>query len=148
MGGDDCARAGRTCRHPGQVGPLNAVLAELQCFSVPDDNVRDRLDADHQSRVQHDPEHLAIPLWVSPTSQPTRHTVLTEGQLAGGGRRESHLVLQRCEYAVAVAGLTGFRCEQILGTRTGSALGACGRAFRPCEHKVAMFSNSRRSRPT
>ena len=118
-----------------QVGALHAVLRVLQRVEVAGGERGDRLGADHHPGVLDDQEHLPDAL-VHVAQQPAlgRDAVLAEGQLAGVGDLEAHLVLDvGGEDAVALAQLAGLGVEvelrhdeqrQALGARAADALDA------------------------
>ena len=102
--------------HLGQVCALNPVLGVVERIEVAGRQRGDCLGAHHHSGLLDHVEHLRDAI-VHLANQPTlgRDTVLAEGELAGGGHLQAHLVLDvGDEGTVAFAGLAGFEVEEEL----------------------------------
>ena len=100
----------------GQVGALDALLGVLERVEVAGRERGDGLGADHHPGVLDDLEHLRDAV-VDLTEQPARgRLVLAEGQLAGVGHLDAHLVLDVGDVgAVALTGqLAGLGVEVVL----------------------------------
>ena len=110
-----------------QVGALHPVLRVLQGVEVAGGEGGDRLGADHHPGVLDDHEHLPDAL-VHVAQQPAlgRYAVLAEGQLAGVGDLQAHLVLDVGGVdAVALAQLAGGLVEvELRHDEQRQALGA------------------------
>ena len=125
---------------PGEVGALDPLLGEVERVEVAGRQRGDGLGADHHPGVLDDLEHLRDAV-VHLAEQPAAgrlaaaDTGVAEGELAGVGHLDAHLVLDAGDVdAVALAGqLAGLHVEvelrhdeqaQSLGARTAGALDA------------------------
>ena len=77
----------------GEVGALHPGPGVVQGVQVAGRQRRDRLGADHHPGVLDDHEHLPDAVVHVADQGADRGTVTAEGQLAGGGRLQAHLVL-------------------------------------------------------
>ena len=125
--------------HLSHVGALHACLRVIQCIQIARRQGRNRLGADHHSRVLDDLEHLGNAV-VAVADEPSDggDTVLTERQLARRRGLQPHLVLEPGdEDAVAFTGVTGLKIRQELrDDEQAQALGAGPGALGPGEHQM------------
>ena len=125
--------------HLGHVGALHAVLRVGQCVQVTGRQGGDGLGAHHHSRLLDDVEHLRD-AFVRLADEPADGglVVLAEGQLAGRGDLEAHLVLDVGDvHTVALADLTGLEVEEELRhEEQRQTLGARSCALGAGQHQV------------
>ena len=124
---------------PGQVGALHAALGELERVEVAGGQGLDRLAADQHPRVLDDHEHLpdAVVHAADQGADRGQARVAAEGQLAGRGDLEAHLVLEVGDLSAVALAERAVLIHQVLGHQEHrQALGAGPGALRPGEHQV------------
>ncbi len=135
--GDGDSRCGLV-RHLGQVGTLNALLGVVQRVEVSGRQRGNSFGTHHHSGELNDAEHLRDAI-VDVTDQgANRGLFVAEGELAGGGGFEPHLVLEISDVdAIVVAEVPGLEVDVILGhSEQRQALGAGAGALGSREDEV------------
>ena len=123
---DDLDARGGLVHHLRELGALHAGLGVVERGEVAGRELRDGLGADHHAGVLDDHEHLRDAVVHVADEPADRRLLLAEGELAGRGDLQAHLLLDVGDVdAVALADLAGLEVDvELRHEEEGEALGA------------------------